>query len=321
MSTLDLEGLDWEALRRMRSGFLDGTAGDASYWTSDSDLDSYDRTFGERIGWKWDHVLDEVERLGWSPPPGVVLDWGCGSGVAGRRVAERFGLHVAFSDRSARAVAFARVRAGDLAGPTPDGPPATLVVSHVISELGDADLARLLELAATSAALLWVEPGDRSTARRMSEVRDSLISDMGVVAPCTHRNRCPMLTDDHADDWCHHFARPPVGVFADSGWARFSNELGIDLHSTPLSFLVMDRRPVASPPSGTMHMVGSPRVHKPFVAVTGCDDSGLHDRHLTKRRHPDLYRRAKKGHLDTVAVWEAEGDEVVAWEPADGLSA
>lgn len=320
MSALDLEGLDWAALRRMRSGFLDGSAGDGSYWTSDSDLDSYDRTFGERIGWKWDHVLDEVERLGWSPPPGVMLDWGCGSGVAGRRVASRFGLRVAFSDRSARAVAFARTRADDLGSGMIDGPPATLLVSHVIGELNDADLERLLQLAATATAVLWVESGDRATARRISEVRERLVSDMSVVAPCTHRNPCPVLTDEHAGDWCHHFARPPAGVFADSGWARFSNELGIDLHSTPLSFLVMDRRPVVDRPPGTMHLVGSPRVHKPHVAVTGCDDTGLHDRRLTKRRHPDLYRLARKGHLDSVAEWTAEGDEVVAWTPAGGPS-
>jgi hypothetical protein len=320
MSALDPEGLDWAALRRIRAAFLDGTAGEGSYWTSDSDLDSYDRTFGERIGWKWDHVLDEVERLGWSPPPGVIHDWGCGSGVAGRRVASRFGLPVAFSDRSARAVAFARSRAGDLAAPTPDGPPTTLVVSHVISELNEPDLDRLLDTAASATAVLWVEPGDRATARRVSEVRERLIPDMAVVAPCTHQNPCPMLTDEHADDWCHHFARPPVGVFADSGWARLSNELGIDLHSTPLSFLVLDRRPVTDLPSGTMHLVGSPRVHKPYVAVTGCDDSGLHDRRLTRRRHPDLYRQAKKGRLDAIAEWKAEGEEIVVWKGREGRS-
>lgn len=314
MSRLDADGLDWEALRRMRSAFLDGTAGATSYWTSDSDLDSYDRTFGERIGWKWDHVLEELDARGWVPPEGTLLDWGCGSGVAGRRVAEHFGRGVDFSDRSARAVAFARKRAGDLVSTDPN--PATLVVSHVIGELGSADLDRLVGLASSMMALLWVEPGDRASSRALSTVRERLLAEFAVVAPCTHRLACPMMTEEHGEDWCHHFARPPVGVFADSGWARFVNELAIDLHSTPLSFLVMDRRPVPSLPSGTMHLVGSPRVHKPYVAVTGCDEDGLHQRRLTKRRHPELYRLARKGRLDSVARWEAIDGEITGWHPS-----
>jgi hypothetical protein len=313
MTELNTDDLDWDALRRIRSGFLDGTAGTASYWTSDSDLDSYDRTFGERIGWKWDHVLDELEARGWSPPEGVVLDWGCGSGIAGRRVAERFGAPVEFSDRSARAVSFARGRAGGLSLASSEGAPATLVVSHVIGELGEADLDRLVAQAARATSLIWVEPGDRASSRALIGVRERLRGELSVIAPCTHQSACPMLAEGLESDWCHHFARPPFGVFADSGWARFSNELSIDLHSTPLSFLVMDRRPAAALPPGTMHLVGSPRVHKPHVLVYGCDDAGLHGRRLTKRRHPDLYRQAKKGNLDAIAEWEATGDEIVSW--------
>ena len=83
--------LDWESLDRHRERFLGGKPSDGPYWVSDSDLAGYDLTFGERIGWKWDAVLDELTMRGWSPGRGAVLDWGCGSGIAGRRVVGRFG--------------------------------------------------------------------------------------------------------------------------------------------------------------------------------------------------------------------------------------
>src|SRR5687767_7296610 len=83
--------LDWSALDRLRDQFLSGTPPAGSYWNSRSDVANYDFTFGQRIGWKWDAVLDELRRRGWSPPAGLVLDWGCGSGIAGRRVVEAFG--------------------------------------------------------------------------------------------------------------------------------------------------------------------------------------------------------------------------------------
>jgi hypothetical protein len=80
-----------DALERLRRHFLEGGAARADYWHSKADLAAYDQTFGQRIGWKWDHVLADLARLGWSPPPGEVLDWGCGSGIAGRAFLGRSG--------------------------------------------------------------------------------------------------------------------------------------------------------------------------------------------------------------------------------------
>src|SRR6202011_496947 len=97
----------------LRQRFLDGTAGATDYWSSENDLALYDATFGERIGWKWDAVLSELAARGWQPRSRAVLDWACGSGVAGRRVAalwpeiESLALH----DRSPLAVRFATAKA------------------------------------------------------------------------------------------------------------------------------------------------------------------------------------------------------------------
>jgi len=44
--------LDWNALDRLRAGFLSGSAAAGPYWQSSSDLASYDFTYGARIGWE-----------------------------------------------------------------------------------------------------------------------------------------------------------------------------------------------------------------------------------------------------------------------------
>ena len=87
--------LDWSALDRLRQKFLSSTPGAAAgvYWENPADLSSYDFTYGERIGWKWDHVLRELRLRNWQPATTTrsVFDWGCGSGVAARRVISFFG--------------------------------------------------------------------------------------------------------------------------------------------------------------------------------------------------------------------------------------
>src|SRR5258708_2923216 len=93
MPTMNWESLDWEILDRLRDNFLSGTAAAGGpYWHTLTDLECYDFTYGERIGWKWDAVLHELKLRHWAPPPGAtVLDWGCGSGIAGPRGVEFLG--------------------------------------------------------------------------------------------------------------------------------------------------------------------------------------------------------------------------------------
>ena len=85
------DGVDWKALERLRGLFLQGGACSTDYWCDERDLASYDATFAQRIGWKWDYVLAELRRRGWTPPRGTLLDWGCGSGIAGRAFLDHFG--------------------------------------------------------------------------------------------------------------------------------------------------------------------------------------------------------------------------------------
>ncbi len=321
MSHLDAEGIDWGRLRELRTTFLQEGPGGPAYWSDDDVLRDYDRTFGERIGWKWDFVLDELELRGWAPPPGTVLDWGCGSGVAGRRFLERFPTTGALRchDRSLRAETYAVDRATSAGIPVSgEGDPVTLVVSHVIGELDDASLRRLVGVASAATAVVWVEPGDHRSSRLLIEVRERLRPAASVVAPCTHQEACGLLVGDNDRHWCHHFASPPSEAFTDAGWGRFASETGVDLRSLPVSFLVMDARPVIERPD-LVHTIGRPRVSKSEARVFCCDSTGVFDRRITKRRLPDPYRQAKKGRLATLASWECDGDEIVDWVPVPGV--
>src|ERR1041385_8220959 len=107
--------IDWDALERMRSGFLASNAGANDYWRGERDLASYDATFAQRIGWKWDYVLAELQRRGWLPASGDLLDWGCGSGIAHRAFLDFFGVNsiskLTVWDRSPLAMRFATRRA------------------------------------------------------------------------------------------------------------------------------------------------------------------------------------------------------------------
>jgi hypothetical protein len=47
---MNWEQLDWPALDRLRAGFISGSAAAGPYWTSLTDLASYDLTYAERIG-------------------------------------------------------------------------------------------------------------------------------------------------------------------------------------------------------------------------------------------------------------------------------
>jgi len=112
---MNWDAIDWTALGRLRTEYLSGTPSGRDYWQGESDLASYDATFAQRIGWKWDFVLAELTRRGWSPPLGELLDWGCGSGIASRAFLDHFGTtaisKLQLWDRSPLAMSFAAKRA------------------------------------------------------------------------------------------------------------------------------------------------------------------------------------------------------------------
>ncbi len=313
--------MNWDALRRLRARFLKfGEApGGGDYWHSASELASYDFTFAERIGWKWDTVLAELRARGWRPPEGTVLDWGCGTGVAGRRVVAQWPQEcrrLMVWDRSKPAQHFAVVRGRAEFPNLPvqaasaevmDAAPELLVVSHVLNELTPEPLERLLALAEKAQAVLWVEPGTAAVSRQLIAVRERLLARFRPVAPCAHALQCGMLMPGNERHWCHHFAKVPGEAFQDGGWGRFSKTLEIDLRSVPFSYLVLDRRIAAV--STASRVIGEPRHYKGFDKVLSCQADGVRELTLQKRDAPGLLKELKKD-PGSLYEWEREGEKI-----------
>ncbi len=315
--------LDWKCLDRLRGTFLAGSPTEEAYWQSPSDLANYDLTFGERIGWKWDAVLDELELRGWRPPAGPVLDWGCGSGVAGRRVLRRFGASsfgsIAFWDRSALATDFAhdatqREFPGlDVSTATPgylrsQEPIGLLLISHVLNELPPSAMEEIRSLVVRSRSVVWTEPGTREVSRALGALRDAWAPEVPVVAPCTHAHSCPVLAAGNERHWCHFFGFPPPGVLADSDWVKFAQRAGIDLRSLPYSFLALDRSWKA--PTHLSRVIGRPEHFKPYARLLNCDASGLAELSVMKRGNPALFKELDKSKRPLVYAWTRQGEVI-----------
>jgi hypothetical protein len=291
-------------LQRLRARFLDDDVAQATrtdYWRDTADLAAYDRFFAPRIGWKWDAALAECRARGWARSEGaVVLDYGCGSGIAGRRYTAAFGAGtVLCHDRSPRAMWFAAaalqrqapaVAVRALADPR-EVRPDVLLVSHVLGELDPAGEEQLLALLERSARVLWVEPGNRACSRRLAAVRERLRAAWQILAPCPHRAACPSLAQ--ANDWCHFFAPPPPEVFTDGNWVRAARELGIDQRALPYAFLAAVREvPAVAPPPN--RVLGRPEVLAHRAQVRLCTAEGLQLATVQKRDAPALWRQLKK---------------------------
>jgi ribosomal protein RSM22 (predicted rRNA methylase) len=249
------DAIDWDRLRELRDGFLDAGGGArGAYWLDAEDVALYDATFGRRIAWKWDAVLDELVARGFALPAGRWLDWGAGSAIATRAVLARAPgaklERITLVDHSRAALEFARdaiVRERpalevELAEHAGSDPVDFVLVSHVMSELSGAALDELVATLRAARAFVWVESAAQEGSRALSAVRERLLDALDPVAPCPHRERCGVLAAGRERDWCHFFAAPPAHVFTSREWAAFGRELSIDLRSLPYSFLAMRER-------------------------------------------------------------------------------
>jgi hypothetical protein len=297
--------IDWAGLRMLRTCFLEQSFPESGYWSSRKLLEDYDRTFAQRIGWKWDAVFEELKTRGWTPPVARLTDWGCGSGIASRKFLEHFGEQsvedVSLWDSSSLAMEYTE---SELAKNTPkvavrqarQAPykkPGVLLLSHVVNELDADGVDYLVKLASHADAVIWVEPGTHAESRRLAAIRDRLCKRLQPVAPCTHAEPCPVLLPENERHWCHHFTRPPMAVHQSPEWSAFTRELKIDLGTVPYSFLVMTSR-AYTPPDEYVRVVGHPRVFKGFCNLLCCNKSGLHDWSLPQKVDKSLYKEVKK---------------------------
>ena len=298
-------------IARLRELFLAEDRGGAlaDYWRCPADVAAYDAVLGARIGWKWDAALAECQDRGWARSDGDrVVDFGCGSGVAARAYAQRFGAgRVRLVDRSRTAAQWAAdaLRAACPAVPTlaasdpGSEPPDVLLVSHVLGELDAAGERQLEALARQSRRVIWLEPGSKAIARRLAAARDRLRDAFAVLAPCPHQDACPALRGP--GDWCHFFAPPPAAVFTDGDWAHYGRALGIDLRALPFAFVALVRRDAAADPAPRTplsppphRLLGRVDVGKHDARAQACTAAGLTTLRVAKRTQPELWRALKK---------------------------
>ena len=319
--------VDWDSLDRLRGIFLEAAPTAESYWTSVADLESYDFTYAQRIAWKWTAVLADLSRLGWQPPTGPILDWGCGSGVASRCVVAHFGASsfgsMLLHDRSPLAVEFACKRGtGRFPGMSvapgetylaEGGPIGTLVLSHVLNELPPEAHPELAAIVRRAECVIWVEPGTHEVSRALGAIRARLLAEFRVVAPCTHQAACGLLAPGNERHWCHMFAHPPMEIFIDSGWSRFAQRAGIDLRSLPYSYLVLDRRPATGSQPGAkdaVRVIGDSRIYKGYLKIMGCNADGAAESMLQQRDDPEMFRRIKSGKATNLQKWSQHGGKI-----------
>lgn len=317
------ETVNWDRLLELREYFLGNARGERDYWLVDGTLDSYDATFAQRIGWKWDFVMAEVLRARWALPDGVaVCDWGCGTGIAGRSfltaLAGTTGSHLPvrdfyLHDRSMAAMQYSRSRlekAGRDLTVHSGLPPqkAFFLISHVATELSPEQFQSLIHvLEARAEGFIWVEPGAYGPSRALLQVHRHFLGQLFPWAPCPGMFSCPMQAADRWDDWCHQFAHPPVEVFQDPFWAAFAEIMGVDLRSLPVSFLCMDRRKPALNDPSLCRFLGRPHRLKYQMEVTACHQGAIKDIVIPKRSFPDQYKAFKKGHFSSMMSLEESG--------------
>ncbi|MCC7011770.1 MAG: methyltransferase domain-containing protein [Planctomycetes bacterium] len=322
---------DWQRLRELRASFLrseDRVGPIGNYWNTRRDLELYDATFAQRIGWKWERVFDELALRGITLEGQVLADWGCGTGIAARRYAERVAgvKRVFLSDRNKQATWFARdallAEHGKLETtlhePGPDEPFDVLLVSHVLDELDEAALEALLSLARRATIVVWVEAGSRRTSRALSTARDRLLEHFDVLAPCTHRERCGALGGDEDSSWCHFFGKPPAEVFTSAFWRSFAGELSIDLRSIPYAFVVLRRRATSGTAGAGARILGRPRIFKGHAKLDVCDASGVRELTMLERLDKRLYKRLGQTGEILVADLRVEGERIVEFTPRPG---
>jgi ribosomal protein RSM22 (predicted rRNA methylase) len=301
------KSIDWKILDGLRVRFLDKSTESKAhdYWDSAEILDLYDRTFAQRIRWKWQAVLDELRRKQGLELPRhpKILDWGCGTGIAARtflNYADTLGItepEILLFDRSNNALNFARNKlAQEFSGikthawTASQEKPDILLLSHVLNEINDAQLLQLKHLVLKSALTIWVEPGTYNISRKLLECREFFKDRLHILAPCPQGESCPLSQEKNMQDWCHQFAPPPAEVFQSAFWARFSKQLKIDLRSLPVSFLVLSQgnADLAKIPN---RMIGKAKKYKPYQSVMICTQTGLLETvKITKRTNQDLYK-------------------------------
>lgn len=313
--------INWDRLRELRDMFLQPDPIPGPYWKSNRQLQDYDITLGERIGWKWDAVIDELKKRGWEPPSPSLTDVGCGTGIAARRMLKAFPGHfkkLTLWDHSEAAVNYARQKIRHefpeirvVCAGSPPHPKGVALLSHVLTELTDESAAEMLDLLSEAQAIVWVEPGTFEMSRMLIEVREALKEAFKIIAPCTHQSTCGLLAEGNEAHWCHHFAPAPPKAHQDPFWGHFRKEMNLDVGPVAYSFLVLAKEADLLP-GGASHLIGDPLKLPKFVRMLSCQEENV--RELVAGRKVNIYRELKQGDTPAIYRFELKKNRVVSGE-------
>ncbi len=311
--------IDWNALRALRDLFLSGEPIPEAYWVSRSQLEAYDHSLGERIGWKWDAVLEELRLRGWNPPSSNLCDLGCGTGIAARRLLQHFPgafEEVELWDHSAIAMGYAREKILEefpgvrvsmhRSAPQPE---CLTLISHVLTELEDEQVESLLASLEAAPALIWVEPGTHASGRRLQLIREVLAEHLSIHAPCTHQASCGLLADDMENHWCHHFAVAPPGAHQSSFWGHFRKEMNLELSPVAYSFLACGEEALPELPAAS-HLIGAPLRFPKFLRALSCQEEGVREFVCSRRADNQIYRNLKNQQSPAVYQFELRKNRI-----------
>jgi hypothetical protein len=315
---MNFSGHQWQKLRELRQFFLKAQPNRETYWDSEQTVELYDQTLAIRIGWRWDAVISHLRTQHWHPQEKRFLDWGCGSGIASRKILDAFpsfeGAHLAdlspHAERYAGKTLRSKFPSVSVCTGVPEGEPFCLLLSHVLGELDDKSEELLASIVARASSLIWVEGGSAVLSKRLVLWREKL--GWPVIAPCTHRQPCGTLAPENHLHWCHFFTRPPAETFMSAEWTEFAKQLEIDHRTVAFSYLALDRT-VTNRPAGLARSIGSTRVYKASAKLQLCDADGLHDVELMKRDFPEVWRPLKKGWSPDVVKVETKGNRISQW--------
>ena len=260
----------------------------------------YHQTLAQRIGWKWRSVLELLKkegRLEGLPTDLKIKDWGCGTGIAGIETIAALGDHhsitITPSDRSSKAVRFAKKAIQEqfsgIQFSDEERGQDLLLISHVMTELNEGQLQKLVSELSHYPYVLWVEAGTSAVSHRMMKVRNQLLDRFQVMAPCPHQKDCPLTS---GEDWCHFFAKAPQEAFTSKFWRDFADNLQIDVASLPSSYLFLGPKDLETHQCEG-RVIGSIRRHKAYQEYLACRKDNLQPERAMKIKPPSKNSRRR----------------------------
>ncbi|HLW52050.1 MAG TPA: small ribosomal subunit Rsm22 family protein [Candidatus Angelobacter sp.] len=162
-----------------------------------------------------------------------------------------------------------------------------VVLSYSLGELPLTARASLLRQALKMARpfLVVIEPGTMRGFEVIHGVRSaSIAAGAGILAPCTHRNACPLAA---AGDWCHFSQRVER-----SSLHRWIKGGDLSYEDEKFSYIVADKESIA-PEGEASRIVRHPQKHSGHIQLSLCNARGA-ERVTVTRSDKDEYKAAKR---------------------------